>query len=316
MVVPKFLLEDGHLSTHAKLLLTLLDDYRNKVTGQCNPRVRRLAANLRLGERTIYRALAELRKWQLVTIQRCRYVCQYIIAARDQWLKLLCKKFSTAEEIPAPKVQETLVPDQEKAASGTDARPANQAGQSCQLGRSGAPVSLLTEPTYGTYLSTNGGAVPPRSVHHAEEKQAPATPALVVDNSSGEDQAALFARPNRPLRSPLSEPLWRDLVSAHPQPGKALSALEEIDKLLHENWTQATKLAKTLRTRHDQWREYWATLEKGAFIPQLWRWVKEGEWIVAPVIRTPARRAFESKAERLDRIFRDMDQRDRKAGRE
>jgi hypothetical protein len=126
-----------------------------------------------------------------------------------------------------------------------------------------------------------------------------------VDKSPDEDQDNTSARLNaarRPLRSRYSEALWRELVAVHPQPGKALAALEEIDKLLHENWTQATKLAKTLRTRHDQWREYWATLEKGAFIPQLWRWVKEGEWIVAPVIRTPARRAFESAGERHERI--------------
>jgi hypothetical protein len=113
----------------------------------------------------------------------------------------------------------------------------------------------------------------------------------------------------------MSEELWKELVAVHPQPGKGLAALDEIDRLLFENRGQAQKLVAVLRKRHAEWRQYWATLDAAAYIPQLWRWVKECEWIVAPVIRKPALRAFASAAERNKACMERLAEKDRLRGR-
>jgi hypothetical protein len=314
IVLPKFLEADPCLSNNAKHLLALLDDYKNRITGQCNPRIIRLATDLSLSRSTVLRALRELQQWGLVIIRHTQRVNQYIIAAREMWAKMLAQariKFSK----PVEKAPGASPPaEQREGEQNPSPRVSKWNSAEYQNGTLDPPVSLLTEPTDRTYLSNNEGLAADRSVHHAEPRQAPATPALVVDKSLDEDQMpARLNAARRPLRSRYSEALWQELVAVHPQPGKALAALEEIDRLLHENWQQAAKLVATLRSRHQQWREYWATLEAGAFIPQLWRWVKEGEWIVAPVIRTPARRAFEPKAERLERISSLSEQRAIKA---
>jgi hypothetical protein len=308
IVLPKFLVADRTISRPAKLLLALLDDYRNKVTGQCNPRIARLALDLAVSRRTVERALRELQRWKLIVVTYCQRMSKYVLAARDQWQKLLQKACAK------PPQTDTF----SKAAASPDAR--NQAAEN--IGQNPIPdttkcrnvirqnvvtetsLSLLTEPTDRTYLSNSGGAHADRSVDHVEV--AAATPAIV--NDLCEDEPTPRPPRQRPLRSKLSEPLWRELCAVHPQPGKALAALEEIDCLLHNNWQQAEQLARALRKRHLEWREYWNTLEAGSYIPQLWRWVKEGEWIMAPVIRKPALRAFATKGERikdiLDRIER------------
>lgn len=310
VIVPKSLLEDPHISLHAKMLLALLDDYRNKITGQCNPRVGRLAANLKVCERTVYRALAELRKWGLVVIERCRYTCHYLIAARDQWLTLLRKICAPPVEIhrPPPPAAD-LLEGVDSLPVEADPRPANLSGQTCLFVRSGPPPSI-TEPTQGTYSSTNDGQVPPRSVHHvdarAREEAAAAAPDVSIHT--------VFLNQRIPLRSAFTVRLCELLLKTHPQPGLPVKALLKLDEILRDDSDTAARCAKLIELRHSQWRKYWATLEAGKFIPQLWRWLQDADWMTEPVIRKPARRAFESKAERIERLFREMDERDAKAG--
>jgi DNA-binding transcriptional ArsR family regulator len=309
-MVPKFLLDDDHLSIYAKLVLSLLDEYRNKVTGQCNPRIARIASNLKVSERTIYRALAELRKWGLVAVERCRYTCQYLLAARDQWLALLRKTCGPAVEIPTPPRHAPGPPDAiESAALEAESSPVSLSGQTCLSVRSGPPLSI-NEPTQGTYLSTNEGDAVPRSVAHvdarAREKAAAAPPPVSIHK--------VFLNQGEPLRSPFTLKLCETLLKVHPQPGLPVKALVKLDAILRDGSDTAARCAKTIEIRHAQWIEYWNTLEPGKFIPQLWRWLEDRDWMQVPVIRKPARRAFESSGERIERIFREMEERDQEAG--
>jgi hypothetical protein len=292
LILPKFLLEDDHLSTYAKLLLALLDDYRNKVTGQCNPRIKRLADNLKVCERTIYRALAELRKWRLIAVDRCQHTCQYIIAARDQWRLLLRKTFSTAVENPNPPRPPEAAPE----LTNCQVRPDTDV-------RSGPPVSLLTEPTQRTYLSGNEGDAVPRSVHHA----AAAAPSSSEENFRGQRLS---------LRSPFTLELCETLLKVHPQPGLPVKALLRLDAILGDGSDTAARCAKTIEIRHAQWIEYWNTLEAGKFIPQLWRWLEDRDWTVAPVIRKPALRAYATAGERNAASMGRLAEKDRLRGRQ
>jgi DNA-binding transcriptional ArsR family regulator len=302
LTLPIFVTADQRISNSAKHLLALLENYRNKATGQCNPRVRRLASDLGLTERTIYRALAELRKWQLITVKRMRNTCQYIIRARNEWYNLLRKTISdTVEKVlpPQPAVEPVPVPE-------TPAMMPTLDCQECQVRpdidvRSEPPHLLLNLPSEPPYPA-NEGIDAARSVHHVETTQAAAAPPALVDNGRSK------------TRSPLSEELWKELVAVHPQPGKPIAALEEIDRLLFDNRGQAVKLAAVLRTRHAEWRVYWATLDRAGYIPQLWRWVKECEWIAAPVIRKPALRAYATAGERNKAMMERLAEKDRLRG--
>jgi DNA-binding transcriptional regulator YhcF (GntR family) len=89
LILPKFLAADSHLSANAKFLLTLLDDYSERDTGYCNPRIAQLAVNLSVSRRTIQRALTQLQQRKLILIWGSRQDIECIITPRDHWLELL-----------------------------------------------------------------------------------------------------------------------------------------------------------------------------------------------------------------------------------
>jgi DNA-binding transcriptional ArsR family regulator len=307
VVLPKFLLADRNLSNHAKSLLALLDDYRNKKTGQCNPRIDRLASDLSLSRRTIERALSELARWGLVIIRHGQRVSQYAVAARELWEKLLAQARIKFSKIVEKRADQDPPPERTESEENTGVLP-DPVATNCrsalrQIVAVEPPLSLLNLPSEPTYPA-NEGIDAARSVHHVETTQAAAAPPALVDNGRSR------------TRSPLSEALWKELVSVHPQPGKPIAALEEIDRLLFDNRGQAQKLVEVLRRRHAEWREYWATLDRAGYIPQLWRWVKECEWIAAPVIRKPALREYATAGERINAAFERLAEKDRLRGRQ
>jgi hypothetical protein len=148
-------------------------------------------------------------------------------------------------------------------------------------------------------------------VDHVETRvcktAAAATPAASINN--------VFLNQRVPLRSSFTVHLCELLLKTHPQPGLPVKALLRLDAILGDDSDTAARCAKLIETRHAQWRKYWDTLEPGKFIPQLWRWLQDNDWFVEPVIRKPARRAFETAGERMERIWRNIEERDEKAGR-
>jgi DNA-binding transcriptional ArsR family regulator len=300
LILPKFLAGNRDLSNWAQRVLILLDDYRNKVTGQCNPRIKRLAADLGVSYRTITRALAELRKWRLIAVERLRYGYQFIVAARDQWRLLLLKKFPTAVEKPPASPPPEAPPPL--------AFEPFQSGQGCPLSPDNLvhsqPPHLLVNLPSETYLSNNEGDAVPRSVHHA----AAATPAPSINN--------VFLNQRIPLRSSFTVHLCELLLKTHPQPGLPVKALLRLDAILGDDSDTAARCAKLIETRHAQWRKYWDTLEPGKFIPQLWRWLQDNDWFVEPVIRKPAMRAYATVGERNRAMMERQAERDRLRGKE
>ena len=79
LIVSKGLLADKTVSTTAKLLFAQLCDHRNRGTGQCNPRRRKLAEELGVSIPTVSRALTELRKVGLIQSTKGRYTNSYEI---------------------------------------------------------------------------------------------------------------------------------------------------------------------------------------------------------------------------------------------
>jgi hypothetical protein len=80
-----------------------------------------------------------------------------------------------------------------------------------------------------------------------------------------------------------AEALAWELLADHPQPGLPLKAIPEVEKVLARDPGAAAKL----RSAHAAWREYWLTLPVEKFRPQLWRWISDGDWLMAPVPRKP-----------------------------
>jgi DNA-binding transcriptional regulator YhcF (GntR family) len=108
LIISKEILADKRISVTAKLLLAQLIDHRNKNTGQCNPKWQTLAAELDISQRTIARAMQELKQAGWIAWKRTRLSSKYEIK--------ICQ-------------------------NGTS-RHAKMAGEKCQNGMSGPPVSL------------------------------------------------------------------------------------------------------------------------------------------------------------------------------
>jgi hypothetical protein len=157
---------------------------------------------------------------------------------------------------------------------------ANSAAYVAQCEPPSTRVSLLTEPYP---CEPKNHAVPPTVV---ELREGPAAAAA--------DGFSIESKPD--TQEP--EALARELSALHPQPGLARKAVGEVRKAMARGWT-----AEAIRDRHTEWREYWATLPAGKFIPQLWRWFADGDFEACPVIRKPA--VVESYVERMRRQFRE-----------
>lgn len=97
-----------------------------------------------------------------------------------------------------------------------------------------------------------------------------------------------------------AEQLAFELMAEHPQPGLPLKAAAEIDKVLRRD----PSAANVMREHHPAWCEYWATLPVEKYVPQLWRWIAEGEWRIEPVVRKPMSKA-DAKMEEVLRLYAD-----------
>ncbi len=74
-----------HISAHAKILYAALLSYRNRKTGMCNPKLITLAERLGKSERTIRRALDQLRRAGMVLVHRSLCGNRYELTTQDQW---------------------------------------------------------------------------------------------------------------------------------------------------------------------------------------------------------------------------------------
>jgi len=107
----------------------------------------------------------------------------------------------------------------------------------------------------------------------------------------------------------LARAMAGELGKVHPQPGLLQRAVPEIERILRAG-PDLEASGERIWNNHAAWMPYWATLEAGKFIPQLWRWLRDGDWENPPVIRKPAQ-----KESRIDRGVRMWDEARRKRGR-
>jgi hypothetical protein len=144
-------------------------------------------------------------------------------------------------------------------------------------------------------------AAPPPPI--AEEPRTPEASLPVFDEPPAKTAETLPA-PVEAVDIPgLAEEMAKRLIAVHPQPGLPQRVRPRIEGILRAAADPA-EAAERIWNNHRAWRDYWARLEAGRFIPQLWRWFDEREWENAPVIRRPAEKA--SFAERCYEYGRRM----------
>lgn len=138
-----------------------------------------------------------------------------------------------------------------------------------------------------------------------EEEQRPAAAAsvaMVRAAAAASTSCGCTATPTPPA----AEALAVDLMATHPEPGNLPRAIAAAAKLLATRPEGAMAILEAVRRNHALWRDRWATYAPGRFIPQLWRWIQEGDWENPPVERKGVQ--SESYLERRAREKREYDE--------
>jgi hypothetical protein len=292
--VVKILAAATVLSATTKLVLAVLEDHRNRATGQCNPRVTTIAEELGIGEATVKRSLGMLKHAGLISVKRGRSN-SYEVAARQEWpgklatVKPRCRRpaqmsFDLEDSCPIPADHSEQVQNTDQSDPLDGIKVIRSMGSNCDF----QEPPILTELPQLNYPNE---PLPPPDVIPLRQSAAGA-PAVV--SQKAENNTNTGTAPG----ADVAEGLARELTLTHPQPGLPRRAVAEVRKAMAAGWT-----ADALRERHAEWCRYWATLAEGKFIPMLWRWLDSGDFEVVPVIRKPA--VKETYADRITRMIRE-----------
>jgi hypothetical protein len=115
------------------------------------------------------------------------------------------------------------------------------------------------------------------------------------------DGAGSPSEPAAMLRAQ-AEALVEELHAIHPQPGLPNKAIPEVEKILAASEDVAATMDR-IRANHAGWRAHWEMFRPGQFIPQLWRWLRDGEW--KRTVGKPVKQ--ETWYQRQDRLQREFD---------
>ena len=244
--LPTSLLRSRGLSHTAKDVLLLLADHEHRVTGQCNPRIDTLAAELGRCYKTVTRALAELRAIGLVDVAWGQRGSSYQVAARAGWDRILIgQKCPNRKILIGQKCPNTL-------------------GQKCPIR---ASVSI-NEPD----LLNQKEYVPPPPPVELMKRADP----LPSETAAAAAPKSLKTEPEKNGHADPATALLSELLAAHPQPGQP----EKARSVLRDVLAQGADVA-TIRANHAAWCAWWE-LGQARFIPQLWRWLASGDWQFPP----------------------------------
>src|SRR5262249_52994719 len=83
-------------------------------------------------------------------------------------------------------------------------------------------------------------------------------------------------QPADPIRQ-AAEALVEELHAEHPKPGLPDKAIAEVERIL-ATAEDPKATVERIRRNHAAWKLHWEILRPGQFIPQLWRWFRDGEW--------------------------------------
>jgi hypothetical protein len=300
------ILEIHSLSSGARITLFALLSFRNKETGQCNPRITTLSERLGAPYGTVRCWLRELRLSGAVEMTKHRGSNSYRIDPSKS-----CGKAGR------PKHRERLVPDaQERLDFDAQERRTFDAVAGSVLieqteenrQRRTCAAAVKTTGSVGTCEKRTAAAAQSSLFDNPPEPERPASPPVAAtveaepepDSREHDGRAQVVIPPPQAQIAELAQAMALELLKVHPQPGLGKRAAPEIERVLRAA-PDVTATAERMWNNHAAWMQYWKTLEAGKFIPQLWRWLHDGDWEQAPVIRKPAER--ETK---LDRVIRKM----------
>jgi hypothetical protein len=255
--ITEALAENKTLSSTAKLVLARLARHYNPKTGQCDPKVTTLARELGRHPNTIQDAIARLRQLGWIETHKGQRGLSFAIP----------------REIPeADKGNTPILPH-----------------RNC-VAENPAPQKLCST------LHRNCGAETAASLYEESQlienvQDAAAVRNITVKHPDYQAAAASFPRNKSPNTNTnaLAHALADELIAAHPQPGLPAKALKLVTKLLAQS-ENPEQTAATIRQNHPAWVTYWSGLYREQFIPQLWRWIQDGEWQNPPVMRKPPER--------------------------
>jgi hypothetical protein len=131
------------------------------------------------------------------------------------------------------------------------------------------------------------GLKPPSAFRPRFVRDRPRSSALASAGSPGE--------PPSEVRQ-IAEALVEELHADHPQPGLPGKAVVEAERILAAA-EDVDATIELIRANHGAWKLHWEMQRPGQFIPQLWRWFRDGEW--RRTVRKPVRHeTFYERAER------------------
>lgn len=289
------------LSAHAKCLFAALLSYRNRRTGMCNPRLTLLADRLGKSLRTIKRALDQLRRAGMVIVQRTLFGNRYEIATPDQWGFTMSRDECGAKCGPSARANRGLTQGPSVASQEPDVL--NHMGDEPD-----ADAAVVSSPLAKT--AATAAAV----VVSKPKKPTPPVPAVSgsVNENSGhmaETEKGNFPQnfPGEFFPSGEAAKIAGELMAVHPEPGNLPKAVAEVAKLLASSAEGVPAAVEAIRVSHAAWRVRWAEYGAGRFIPQLWRWIHDGDWRNPPVSRKEVK--SETWIERRKREYKESEER-------
>ena len=246
VTITKSLVCSTRISATAMRLLLMLEIHRNKKTGQCNPKVRSLAAELGMGERSVRRDLAELRETGFIVEQKHgQRSDSYVIARVLEWPTLASLKIFRQDKFGRVKHD--------------------------KCGKSDGSPSL-----YEKKPSEKEASAPAASRDSDCHRPPKPTAATTATKNSSSNNATKNGVHGLALRD--------ELLEQHPEKGNPKKALPVICSILAAS-ADPVATAAAIRASHRAWRDEWdAKLahRPQAFIPQLWSWFESEEYLHPP----------------------------------
>ena len=261
-----------NISAWARAIYCRLVAYYNRQTGQCNPRIIKLCADLGASASTIKRGLAELRR------------SGWIVTRRQM-------RGMTYEFPPVAK------------SHGVTGEPVHGVTGEPVHGVTGEPVraaaSLLPEPDLLEPDKAVAADVKLEGVRKPVQK------AVQKAAAAAAQDCFAFNEPDEPEQNPTlevmaeAELIVAELMPIHPEPGNEGKAIEEAAKILAAKPDEIAATVETMRQTHAACRAAWANYGPGRFIPQLWRWFRDGDWkYVRPERREVQRESYNKRQRR------------------
>jgi DNA-binding transcriptional ArsR family regulator len=288
--------EISNLSNGAHRALVGLLSFRHKETGRCCPRVATLSQRLGgVPYGTVRRWLRDLRRSGVVETSRHRGSNSYRID-----LVKSCGKPPGSEHIHRPRV---AIPERPK----VDAqdRPKMDGLDSPKM--DGLAGSILTEQTEKNRQRGTRAAADVKVaavVGQSHKRKVAAAAAKIPSVESAETQKSNTPEPAKVTAA--ASKIVAELMPRHPEPGNGPRAVAEVAKLLSGEPKSLSRTMATLRRHHELWRGRWASYPPGRFIPQLWRWIADGDWQHPPAERKETHR--ETYQERSRREMKEYDE--------